>query len=105
MRRIPLILFIVGLSAGCASDENARSWVGKQVDDLIYSWGPPAAFHELSDGRKSLKFSHHRLGNGLSYYCNVTFGADDHSVIRTVAIDGNIGGCNRLLGEKPAAPK
>lgn len=105
MRRPLLLLTAISLLSGCASGDNARSWVGQKVDDLIYSWGPPAAVHELSDGRQSLTFSHHRLIGGNSLYCNVIFSADGQSVIRTVDIDGNIGGCNRLLGSKPAAPQ
>ena len=109
MRRLLPLLIIVGLMTGCASKDIARSWVGKKVDDLIYSWGPPSAAHEFGDGRNTLKFSHHRIGGGplgsQSLYCNVIFASDEHGIIQTVDIDGNIGGCNRLLGGKSAAPK
>ncbi len=105
--RVIALLMALVLTACANWDSIAGSWVGKKADDLIFNWGPPAAVYELDDGRKTLTFIHHRLSGGpqgsQSLYCIVTFGANERGVIQTFVIDGNIGGCNRLFGNKSAA--
>lgn len=80
-----------------------NSWVGQHIDDLIYSWGPPESVYELKDGRKVIKYSHSREISATTYYCNATFSTDTTGVIRNWTKDGNLGGCNRLFGDKPKA--
>ncbi len=95
----PLVLFL----GGCASwQATADAWKGRQIDDLIYRWGPPAAVHQLADGRKTVSFEHSRILQATQYYCIVTFNTDANGAIVSSTVDGNIGGCNRFFAIKKA---
>ena len=96
-----VIVLITLLLAGCASAEVAKSWVGSDVDQLIIAWGGPDRDYVLPNGARELKYTHERLITGTSYYCVATFVAAN-GVVTKATIDGNLGGCNRLLGSKPA---
>lgn len=50
--------------AGCATTANYEkvlsSWVGRHVDHLVSSWGPPYSSYPLSDGGKVLEYTSQR---------------------------------------------
>ena len=94
-----IVLFLASCAAFKA-DEITESWKGRHIDDLILSWGPPAAMHEVDDGRKTATFSHSRVISATQYYCNVTFATDASGAITTATVDGNLGGCNRFFADK-----
>jgi hypothetical protein len=75
----------------------ADAWKGRKLDDLIARWGPPEKVHELTDGRKSVLFTHSRLVEATQYYCNVTINTDAGGTIVSSRINGNLGGCNRFF--------
>jgi len=88
--------------ASCASTDVAKSWEGENVDNLIMSWGGPDRDYRLPNGGRELRFTHERFVDGSSYYCTVTFQTTPQGRVVKAQVDGNIGGCNRLLGSKPA---
>ena len=88
--------------AGCASTDVAQSWVGANVDSLIMAWGAPERDYELPDGGRELTYSHQRFHSGTSMYCNAKIRTGPNGVITWWNVNGNIGGCNRLLWSKPA---
>ncbi len=98
-------LLVVLAVAGCAAFEGERitgAWKGRHIDDLILNWGPPAAFYEAADGRRTATFGHSRAIAGTQYYCNATFGTDARGIITTAQVDGNLGGCNVFFANKRA---
>lgn len=98
-----LILVMLLTATSCASlhtNEIMSSWVGKKVDDLYYSWGTPEKEKTLNDGRKVVQFTHSRLGQGTTLYCNATFFVKSDGLIESYDVDGNLGGCNRFFGDK-----
>lgn len=98
---INFVVFISLYLASCASWQiTTDAWEGRNIDDLILSWGPPESVHELSDGRKTVLFRHSRMNQGTELYCNVTFNTDIDGIITKSTVDGNIGGCNRFFGSK-----
>lgn len=115
MRWLTLLLLL----GGCAYGAVAQSWEGRPLEDMIYRWGPPAAEQRLSDGRIVAQWSHARTGGAFvdtlntvtqptivtafSYHCTVTARTDTQGIVRSVEVDGNIGGCNRLIHSNMAA--
>jgi hypothetical protein len=95
-------IFAIAL-VGCASADTVTSWEGRQVDSLIFAWGPPMQDAKLGDGRRVLSYSGSYQIEATTYYCNAIFRADPMGQIVETNIDGNLGGCNRLLSSKPAA--
>jgi hypothetical protein len=71
MKRMSLTLIIVILISGCASifpttrnyDIQLNNWVGKHVDDLVKSWGPPQNSYKLSDKGTVIEFYRSRIEN------------------------------------------
>ncbi len=100
--RNALCLLVVLIVTGCASPEIVKSWEGADVDNLIMAWGGPDRDYRLPNGGRELTYSHQRLHQGTSLYCKATFRASPQGVITSAAYSGNIGGCNRLLWDKPA---
>ncbi len=106
--RVIRIRFILSVAVAlmltaCAAfqaDETTEAWKGRHIDDLILSWGPPAALYGAGDGRKTATFSLSRVISATQYYCNVTFGTDAFGTITTATVDGNLGGCNRFFADK-----
>ncbi len=128
------ILAAIWLLGGCAStppaDDIAASWQGRDINDLIYSWGPPTGIYELPDRRKLLTYTYtgaslaatnpfaaigHVLQStaaGMRGYpaplpppsprCKVTFRTDAADLIVSHDITGG-SGCNAALAEKPQA--
>lgn len=91
------------LLAGCASlGAKVDSWQGRTTDDLIRAWGPPSSSETLSDGSRVLSYTHgHQIG-GTSYDCRLWFMADKSERITKGEGEGQLGGCNRMLGNKKA---
>lgn len=62
-RRIAAGAFTL-LLGGCATTANyeaiLQSWVGKPIDSLVSSWGPPQSGFRLSDGGQVLEYSDQR---------------------------------------------
>jgi hypothetical protein len=58
-----LTLMFMGL-AGCATRANyekiLNTWVGKPVDKLVLSWGPPNSSYKLTDGRTIIEYASSR---------------------------------------------
>ena len=94
-----LALFLI---SGCTSSEVAYSWRGEPVEDLILAWGAPARDDQLPNGGREVSYAHGRLGQGTGLYCSATFQSGPDRVIISAVVDGNTGGCNRLLAGKPA---
>lgn len=103
MKRIATAIFVVAVTA-CASTSVFESWRGRNIDDLQFSWGPPSRATRLSDGRTMVAYEHGHFIEGTAYQCSVTFFADPNGRIVDANAAGNIGGCNRLLRSKRAAP-
>ena len=92
------------LLAGCANfGAKIDSWKGQTTDDLIRAWGPPTSTETLSDGSKAVSYNHGHQISGTSYECNVWFLADKSGRITSAQGEGQVGGCNRFLGNKKAA--
>lgn len=54
-----------------------ETWVGKHVDELVLSWGPPQGAFDLSDGRKIIEYREERTiqMSGRTYTTsNTTYG-------------------------------
>ena len=100
--RVVTVLALVLLPlAACADWAGvSSSWQGRSLDQLVTVWGPPQAIYEMDDGRKAVSFAHQRFIAGTSYYCTATFNIDPANRIVSSSIDGNLGGCNRLVGNK-----
>lgn len=92
MRYWPILLL-----AACSWSSTTDSWNGHPLDELVYSWGAPTTSAQLDDGRQVVTFSRSNDILGISYYCNVTFRVAPDGIIQSNSIDGNIGGCNRML--------
>lgn len=128
------IVFATWLLGGCAStpppDDVAASWHGQTIDNLIFSWGLPAAINRLQDGRQLVTYTFLgrmtydfrgapvrsfmiALGNfgagmqgnstpssRLTDECTVTFRADNSGIIVSHTVVGRWGGCNNLFAGK-----
>lgn len=99
------------LSACADPDAIRSSWHGRLALDLADAWGPPTnkgldergaqtviyrfkredATLQTETGSKSL----------LGSRCTVVFQADARGVISSSKQDGSLGGCTRLLSDKP----
>jgi hypothetical protein len=113
-----LAIFIsLAMCFGCA-DDRAESWVGHRLDDLIRAWGPPSASATLTDGSKIVDWSLNRTfrepyrhsdgaggtySNNISQHCVVRIEANAQDIIVKAKVEGNLGGCNTLFRDKPAA--
>ena len=99
------ILFVLGLFvAGCANfGAKIDSWQGSTTDDLIRAWGPPSDTQSLSDGTKVLSYNHGHSIQGTTYDCRVWFFTDKSGRITKANGEGQVGGCNRFLGNKKTA--
>ena len=90
------------LMTSCVSTDVAKSWEGANINSLIMAWGGPDRDYQLPDGGRELTYRHERFVEGTSYYCSAIFKSSASGTITLVLVDGNLGGCNRLLGSKPA---
>ena len=93
---LPLALAI----SACATDR-IGAWAGQPVSTLILAWGPPTREATLSDGQRVIAYEQSYQINATSYYCTATFRVDQMGAITNPTVDGNLGGCNRLVGSKP----
>lgn len=59
-RAVSFAALVLGTLAllGCASASTYESWRGRNIDDLQFSWGPPARAMRLSDGRTMVAYEH-----------------------------------------------
>lgn len=104
MIRVLLLLAAVSTLSGCANfGAKVESWQGRTTDDLIRAWGPPSSTETLSDGGRVISYTHGHQISGTSYDCRVWFEADKSGLITKGQGEGQLGGCNRLLGSKRAA--
>ena len=99
MRVIGLILIL--LLAGCASQADIDSWRGANYTDLVMAYGPPSNATELGNGARSVEFQYISDYNG--YQCKAWFVLDQYEQVVDGRMRGNIGGCNNLIRERPAA--
>jgi hypothetical protein len=85
MKNGKVVAAIVIFLSACATTANYEkilsSWVGKNVDNLVLSWGPPASFYPLSDGGRVLQYSNQR---------NVQFGGYTTMVPQTTYQNGTV---------------
>lgn len=107
-------LLAASVLAGCAGGETVRtSWHGRNVAELITSWGPPSASYDQDDGGRyvlyRLKDEHLRYQGGdtskalFAFRCVASFKTDGKGVIVSSDEEGSIGGCTRLLRDRPGA--
>ena len=110
MKRMSLTLIIVILISGCASifpttrnyDILLNNWVGKHVDDLVKSWGPPQNSYTLSDKGTVIEFYRSRIVKYHRYdyeeedkfevdtlWCKTIFVLDQKGMILSWKHDGN----------------
>lgn len=100
MHIIRLSFFVVvGMFlVGCAVHEKIeQSWIGQPLDELYFSWGPPAREKILKDGRIVASYEH---GVDTPYWCKVHVFADSSGFILKFATEGIVGGCNQLFYSK-----
>lgn len=97
--RVWNILLICVTLAGCAKID---SWKGHHVDELIQAWGPPTETQAMSGGRRVLIYANSHMVSGTSLDCRVWFFVGADGTIQSGSGEGTLGGCNRLLGYKPA---
>ena len=108
---VVLVLFVVG----CAEVDVVRtSWHGRNVDELIASWGPPSASYDQEGGGRYLVYRAKQptityqggdTSSGLLVFrCVTSFKSNRDGVIVSSEAEGSIGGCTRLLKDRPAAP-
>lgn len=94
-----ILLFLL---TACVSADVANSWNGADVDSLIMAWGAPDREYQMPNGGQEISYTHERFIVGVSYYCTVKFTTNARGVVINSTVEGNLGGCNRLLGSKPA---
>lgn len=110
-----LIAAVALLLPSCTNVDAIRtSWHGRGVDDLIASWGPPSARYAQEGGGQYLVYRAKRpeityqggdTSSGLLVFrCVASFKTDGRGVIVSSDQEGSIGGCARLLKDKPSAP-
>ena len=115
MMKQAFAIFAAFLLGACTNfNQTFGGWVGHHADELVTQWGPPAATHEMRDGRKVLSYSaqqHYRAeGPGIpvpfsgTYWCEVTYTTDSGGFIVDGKWKGNLGGCNTLLRRKGLPP-
>ena len=97
---IVLLCGACGLFFPADGDAILKAWHGRDLDDMIIQWGPPAAIYTTRDGRRTATFSHSRVNEATQLYCNATVSTDPQGVIVDSQVDGNLGGCNRLFADK-----
>lgn len=103
MKRLAPLIGIA-LLAGCAGlSAKIDSWKGRSTDDLIRAWGPPSQSENLSDGSRVISYTGGHQISGTTYDCRVWFTSDKAGKITAAEGEGQLGGCNRLLGNKKAA--
>ena len=98
-----VLTLVLPLLVACANWGGvSSSWQGRSLDQLVTVWGPPQSIYEMDDGGKVVSFAHQRFISGNSYYCTATFNINPSNRITSSSIDGNLGGCNVLVGDKYA---
>ena len=103
MKNIILIFSLITLFYGCVAsfEPLQEEWTGRNLNDLIFAWGPPQNTSELSDGRTVVRYSTSVVsGNSgivVTLRCQIdVFVESDNTIVR-MDMDGNIGGCNNLI--------
>jgi len=90
MKNILAALSLITLFYGCAAIElSQEKWIGSDLDDLIFAWGPPSNTSNLSDRRKVVRYSRDSIGeDGASSFCNIDVFADAGNTIVRIATNG-----------------
>lgn len=84
------------LVSSCASGVPPE-WKGQSRDHLLQLWGAPNSSARTSDRGEVLTYRQEG-----EYYCTVTFTVDATGIIQRVNWGGNVGGCQALIGSRPA---
>lgn len=100
----PAFLLLPVFLAGCANTAVVDTWRGHRADDLVAAWGPASSAQRLDDGRRVVAYEHVSAFLGMSYHCKAVFVVDPAGRIASATVDGDNGGCDRMLRDKPAAP-
>lgn len=95
----PVLLAL--LLAGCANYAVVDTWRGRSANDLTVAWGPPSSAQRLDDGRRVVAYEHVSAFMGSSYHCRATFVVDPAGRISSTSVEGDNGGCDRMLKGKP----
>jgi hypothetical protein len=111
MRTI-ILLALVGLMVGCATQSEIDSWLGSHYDDLVISYGTPGSVSPLSDGRSVVEFYYSQkqgitsytnpvlglqVNGGGEFSCTLRFVLGQDGYVQNGAFSGNTGACNRLV--------
>jgi len=120
MKRVSFVLLVFITMIGCASifptthnyDETLKTWIGKHVDELVKSWGPPQGSYKLSDGGTVIEYSRSRIVKYHMYdyeeyggyqvdtlWCRTIFILDPKGIISSWKHEGN--DCRSLPPKKP----
>lgn len=97
MRLTVIVLALVG----CANYGVVDTWRGHSADELAVAWGPPSSAQRLDDGRRVVAYEHISAFMGMSYHCRAMFVVDPTGRITSANVEGDNGGCDRMLRDKP----
>lgn len=94
MKYIPSIamaLLLVGCATSGKYDSKVKTWVGKNVTELLDSWGAPDATTEVNGGGRMYTFKRQSLFLNNPVYCETSFRTDESGEIQSYHWQGN--GC------------
>ncbi|MCS6894090.1 MAG: hypothetical protein NZO16_05960 [Deltaproteobacteria bacterium] len=99
------IMLLVTMSCGLivTYEQKVYPWIGRHVDSLIVSWGPPSHSYDLSDGGKVIQYKKDWSERETYYYdynsrpyiypvqkkCITNFHIDSYGYIRNVTFTGD----------------
>jgi hypothetical protein len=111
MKHIGPVLIVIMMLTGCASlfpttknyDKLLDDWIGKPMDNLAKSWGPPGSSYKLSNGETVIEYyKSHNVQYDASYFnakneniqvetlwCRTIFVVDKNGIITSWKHTGN----------------
>lgn len=91
IKKIYIVVFLATLTS-CATTEKyearLQSWVGKQEENLIMSWGAPHKVHEISQNKKVVSYQQNHTSSSIQFFCETNFLIKDN-IIDTWTWRGN----------------
>ena len=99
-----LLLLIVTLLTGCATQNALDTWRGATSDEVILTYGPPDIITSLSDGSEIIAFKHSNMAYNYTHWCDLGFVVNTQGIVTKTRMDGNIGGCNAYVKTKKMNP-
>ncbi len=80
-----MVLFASGCPTG---DETLRGWIGHHRNELVQTWGAPAAEMLLPDGGRLVLYSYNWEDGYGQHVCRREFTTDARGIIRSASSDG-----------------